>query len=228
MDLPTLAIGDLALRILLAAALGGLIGLERELSDQPAGLRTHLLVVLGSCLFTLVGAYGLEAFQGSSNAVNLDPTRIAAQVVSGIGFLGAGAILREGLNIRGLTTAATLWVVAAIGVASALGYWEGASITTATAILALVALKRVERMLLPRLRLGMHRFKMTMSAELKMSELIEAVESHGGRIHSLKIVTRESGERVLFGQVRLPREAAAPQVADTIASVPGVTEAEWD
>ncbi|MEA2434338.1 MAG: putative Mg2+ transporter-C (MgtC) family protein [Actinomycetota bacterium] len=227
MDIPTLTTAELVLRILVAAALGGVIGLERELSDQPAGLRTHILVVLGSCLFTLVGAYGLSAFAGNDQ-VNLDPTRVAAQVVSGIGFLGAGAILREGLNIRGLTTAATLWVTAAIGVAVGLGYWVGASVTTVTGIAALVGLKRVERMFLPKLRGGMHRFTITMAPELKLAQLAEAVEFHGGRVHSLKIITRESGERHLVGQVKLARETPAQVVADAISQVPGVTEAIWD
>jgi putative Mg2+ transporter-C (MgtC) family protein len=228
MDIPTLSTGELVLRIVAAAALGGVIGLERELSDQPAGLRTHILVVLGSCLFTLVGAYGLEAFAGSGGRLSFDPTRVAAQVVTGIGFLGAGAILREGLNIRGLTTAAALWVTAAIGVAVALGYWVGAVASAATAILALVGLKRVERIFLPRLRRGLHRFTITMAPELNLAQLAEAVEMHGGRVHSLKIVTRESGERYLVGQVKLARDTPPELVADAISNVPGVMEAEWE
>ena len=88
---------------------------ERELREREAGLRTHLLVSLGSALFTIVSAYGFHAFLASGQSVvRADPTRIAAQIVTGIGFLGAGAIIRQGLSIRGLTTAATLWVVAAV------------------------------------------------------------------------------------------------------------------
>ncbi|MDQ3962706.1 MAG: MgtC/SapB family protein, partial [Actinomycetota bacterium] len=120
MDLPTISTGDLVLRLVVAALLGGAIGFEREMSEQPAGLRTNLLVSLGACLFTVVGAYGLEGFSGQAS-INFDPTRIAAQVVTGIGFLGAGAILREGMNVRGLTTAAALWVTAAVGLAVGLG-----------------------------------------------------------------------------------------------------------
>ncbi len=99
-----------ALKLLVAGLLGGIIGWERERHDRPAGLRTHILVCMGSALFTLVSdAYGVR--------VQSDPSRISAQVVSGIGFLGAGTILREGQVIRGLTTAASLWIVAAIGMA---------------------------------------------------------------------------------------------------------------
>ncbi|MGH2677187.1 MAG: MgtC/SapB family protein, partial [Actinomycetota bacterium] len=111
---------ELALRLLGAALLGGVIGLEREVRDQPAGFRTHMLVALGSCLFTLISAYGFGAFQGDPG-VPYDPTRIAAQIVTGIGFLGAGAIIRSGMSVRGLTTAASLWVVAAIGMAVGAG-----------------------------------------------------------------------------------------------------------
>ncbi len=114
----TLSGWELALRVAVAAALGGLIGFERELGDQPAGFRTHILVSLGSALFTLVGAYGATPFLGGNDVVRLDPTRVAAQIVTGIGFLGAGAILRHGFTVRGLTTAAALWVTAAIGMAA--------------------------------------------------------------------------------------------------------------
>jgi putative Mg2+ transporter-C (MgtC) family protein len=116
--IPTVGDWHVTLRLGLAAVLGGAIGVERELRDREAGIRTHLLVSLGSALFTLVSAYGFHEFLTSGDAVvRTDPTRIAAQIVTGIGFLGAGAIIREGLSVRGLTTAATLWVVAAIGMA---------------------------------------------------------------------------------------------------------------
>ena len=125
-------------RLSVAGALGATIGVERELRDREAGIRTHLLVSLGSALFTILSAYGFHEFLASgATVVRADPTRIAAQIVTGIGFLGAGAIIREGLSIRGLTTAATLWVVAAIGMASGAG-WYGAAV--ATTVLTLFAL----------------------------------------------------------------------------------------
>jgi putative Mg2+ transporter-C (MgtC) family protein len=141
--------GAVAVRILVAAGLGAAIGLERELRDQPAGLRTHMLVALGSCLFTLVSAYGFNAFttQPATLAVRADVTRVASQIVVGIGFLGGGAILRHGGTIRGLTTAATLWVVAAIGLAAGVGFYSSALIVTAVAIIALEGLKPLERLL---------------------------------------------------------------------------------
>jgi putative Mg2+ transporter-C (MgtC) family protein len=141
-SLPTLEWDESLLRLALAAVLGGLIGVERELREREAGLRTHLLVALGSALFTIVGAYGFHEFLASGEAVvQADPTRIAAQIVTGIGFLGAGAIIREGLSVRGLTTAATLWVVAAIGMACGAGFYGPALITTLFTILALGPLR---------------------------------------------------------------------------------------
>ena len=139
---PTVTNWDGALRLGLAGILGGAIGVERELRDREAGIRTHLLVSLGSALFTLVSAYGFHEFLTSGDAVvRADPTRIAAQIVTGIGFLGAGAIIREGLSVRGLTTAATLWVVAAIGMACGAGWYGPALVTTLFTLLALGPLR---------------------------------------------------------------------------------------
>ena len=140
--IPTLGDGHVVLRLAVAAVLGGAIGVERELRDREAGIRTHLLVSLGSALFTIVSAYGFHDFLTSGdNVVRADPTRIAAQIVTGIGFLGAGAIIREGLSVRGLTTAATLWVVAAIGMACGAGWYWAALVTALLTILALGPLR---------------------------------------------------------------------------------------
>src|SRR3982750_701332 len=130
----SLAWPHVLLRLSVAAGLGGAIGLERELRERGAGLRTHLVVCVGSALFTLVSAYAFTA-------PRVDPTRIAAQIVSGIGFLGAGAIIRQGLSVRGLTTAATLWLVAAIGMASGAGYYDAAIIATLGALFTLGPLR---------------------------------------------------------------------------------------
>src|SRR5688500_19866509 len=122
---------DVLIRIAVAAALTGAIGMEREWRERAAGLRTHMLVGVGSALFTIVSAYAWSDFVfDRTQGTVFDPTRIAAQIVTGIGFLGAGAIIRQGLSIRGLTTAAGLWVVAAIGMAAGAGYYSAALIAT--------------------------------------------------------------------------------------------------
>jgi putative Mg2+ transporter-C (MgtC) family protein len=126
---------DLSVRLIVAAALGLAVGFEREIHGHPAGLRTHMLVASGSALFTVLSAYG---FAGEPNAaVTVDPTRIAAQIVSGIGFLGAGAILKDGIVIRGLTTAASLWATAAVGMAAGTGEYIIGGVATATILVSL-------------------------------------------------------------------------------------------
>ena len=127
---------QLAGRLAAGLVLGAVIGLERELHRQPAGFRTHSLVALGAALFTIVSAYG---FAGDG----VDPTRIAAQIVSGIGFIGAGTILQHRGNIRGLTTAASLWSVAAIGMAAGAGLLVMAVIGTVLILVVLALLDRV-------------------------------------------------------------------------------------
>lgn len=128
---------DLALRLTVGLVLGAIIGLEREFHRQPAGFRTHSLVSLGAALFTVVSAYG---FTGEL----VDPTRIAAQIVSGIGFIGAGTILQYRGNIRGLTTAASLWSVAAIGTAAGAGLCVVAGVGTLLILVVLSVLDRIE------------------------------------------------------------------------------------
>lgn len=133
------------LRLALAAILGAIVGLERERKDEPAGMRTHMMVCVGSALTIIVSSFGFSDILGTPNVV-LDPSRIAAQVISGIGFLGAGIIifLRPGF-IRGLTTASGLWTVAAIGLAAGAGMYFAAVIATAIAIIILLLLKPFEK-----------------------------------------------------------------------------------
>ncbi|HEX5148584.1 MAG TPA: MgtC/SapB family protein [Candidatus Limnocylindrales bacterium] len=136
---------ELALRLIVAAVLGAAIGLEREYHDHPAGMRTHLLVSVGSATFTVLS---IEAFKGPG----ADPARIAAQVVTGIGFLGAGAILKDRAGIRGLTTAASLWAVAAVGMAAGAAAWGVAIAATLIVLVSLWPLHEIERRIVDRRR----------------------------------------------------------------------------
>jgi putative Mg2+ transporter-C (MgtC) family protein len=129
---------DLSVRLIVAAALGLAVGFEREIHGHPAGLRTHMLVASGSALFTVLSAYGFRDIVGySGETAPIDPTRIAAQIVSGIGFLGAGAILKDGIVIRGLTTAASLWATSAVGMAAGAGEYVIAAVATGTILVSL-------------------------------------------------------------------------------------------
>ncbi len=134
-----LSLPIITLRLILSVILGGLIGLERESHGRPAGFRTHTLVCLGSTLVMIISAYGMQSISTS-----YDPGRIAAQVISGIGFLGAGTIMREGVNVRGLTTAASLWAVAGIGLAVGIGMNYTAIIASVLIVLVLTYLNRFE------------------------------------------------------------------------------------
>ncbi len=129
-------IWTMVIRLLMATALGALIGVEREYHAKEAGVRTHLLVAVGSCLFMILSAYGFDAFLDQDH-VSFDPSRIAAQVVTGIGFLGAGTIILQKQVVRGLTTAAGVWVTAAIGLACGIGMYLIAAVTTVIVIASL-------------------------------------------------------------------------------------------
>jgi putative Mg2+ transporter-C (MgtC) family protein len=136
-ELPDL---ELARRLLLAAALGGVIGIEREMRQKNAGLRTNMLIALGAALFTVMS---IEL----SDAAGADPTRVASQIVTGVGFLGAGAILRRDGGVHGLTTAATIWVNAAVGVAAGGGEYHLAVVGTAVTLIVLLVLWPLEKMI---------------------------------------------------------------------------------
>jgi putative Mg2+ transporter-C (MgtC) family protein len=160
----TIPYWEVALRLVLTVVLCGAIGFEREVRDQPAGFRTHILLGLGATLFTLVSAYGFEPFTRAalgSGGLQFDPTRISAQIVTGVGFLGAGAIIRRGGDVRGLTTAASLWATAAIGMAVGAGYLFGAAATTVLAMATLYFLRSFRSSVIYPLRLD--------SAELEIS-----------------------------------------------------------
>ena len=129
-------------RLLLVAALAGVIGFERERHGRAAGFRTHILVGVGSCLVMLTGLHLVDTM---AQRVQLDPTRMTAQVVSGIGFLGAGTILRSRASVRGLTTAASLWAVGGIGLAAGAGFTWGAVAGTLVILIALFGFSRLER-----------------------------------------------------------------------------------
>lgn len=140
---------QIILRLILSVILSGIIGFERQIHHKAAGLRTHILVSMGSCLIMLTSLYVFDIY---GNKAPLDPSRIAAGVITGIGFLGAGAIIRERTEIRGLTTAACLWVVSGIGLAVGCGFYVASLVTTILAVLVLFFLRYVEKVALNQAR----------------------------------------------------------------------------
>ena len=226
--MPELSWVDVAFRLFAAAALGGAIGLEREVREREAGLRTHLLVSVGAALFTLVSAYGWSDFTFSARSgVTFDPTRIAAQIVTGIGFLGAGAIIRQGLSVRGLTTAATLWLSAAIGMASGAGYWEAAVIATVGAIITLWPLRIVAHRAMKYLRPGdEQRLVVGLDGGGGASPVLAALEGLGGRVSQFQLSDTRDG-RELVATVDFPTRVEASKVAQQLAEVEHVTAVSW-
>jgi putative Mg2+ transporter-C (MgtC) family protein len=221
-------LAELLLRVGLAALLGGAIGLERELRDREAGLRTHLLVAVGSALFTMVSAYAWTDWSFSNrDGIVFDPTRIAAQIVTGVGFLGAGAIIRQGLSVRGLTTAATLWVVAAIGMASGVGYYEAAVATTALVLLSLWPLRIVAYRMSLRFRPDEGQLAVELGQGASAVGVLEAMESSGARVHSMAF--EDEGEiRRLDVRATLAPGRTAAALIDALTRSEGVRGARWN
>jgi len=215
---------EVLLRLAVAAGLGGAVGLERELRERQAGLRTHLLVSVGSALFALVSAYGYrDVLRGAG--YRIDPTRIAAQIVSGIGFLGAGAIVRQGLSVRGLTTAATLWLVAAIGLAAGAGYYSGAVIATGLVIFALWPLRVVAKGLLERYHGEERRLLVDLRPGEGTAQVLQALESLGVGIAGFALED-EHGRRRIAVDVDVPHEAR-PHVVSRLSALDQVLGARW-
>ena len=195
--LPELSWADVLVRLVVAGILGGAIGAERELREHDAGLRTHTLVAVGSALFTIVSAYAWTDFNFSArNGITYDPTRIAAQIVTGIGFLGAGAIIRQGLSVRGLTTAASLWVVAAIGMASGAGYYSGAVVTTVVVLVSLWPLRILASRIFEHVRPGDLRLEVELRANESPSVLLEPLEQRGVAVRAFEVEDSRDRRRV--------------------------------
>jgi len=213
-SVPTLGWDDNLFRLALAAVLGGAIGFEREYREREAGLRTHLLVCVGSALFTIISAYGFHDFLTSGDqVVRADPTRIAAQIVTGIGFLGAGAIIRQGLSIRGLTTAATLWVAAAIGMAAGAGYYPGAIIGTVITLIALWPLRVGAYQVFERIRPEERSIVVDLRPDTKMTQLLEALEREKARIEHFQLED-ERDRRIVTLTLGSPSDSLVATLGD--------------
>ena len=164
---------DLFIRLFAAIVLGFLLGLERELTNKYAGLRTHILVCLGACIFTIISIYGFPTFVSGDNVIIEQATgirdsgRVAAQIVTGIGFIGAGTVLRNGPMVIGLTTAATLWISAAIGMTCGVGMFDIAIISTILSVAVLTLIRAFERKILPASIKRTKRFKVTIYCDEK-------------------------------------------------------------
>ena len=202
------------LRLLVALILGAVVGLERERQERAAGLRTVTMVSLGSCLFTIVGAYGFP---------NTDPSRVAAQIVTGIGFLGAGAIIRQGLSVRGLTTAATIWAVAAIGMASGTAQYFIACFTTLLILSVLMVLKPIEKRFFKRPNEALVSLILP-RAEGEIERVRAALRPIGAFPMSLRIHELNETDDRLEIDVGLPAERTTSELLRQLRSIEGAKQ----
>lgn len=219
---------ELAARLGLALVLCGAIGLEREIRGQVAGLRTHVLVGMGAALFTLISAYGLSAFVQGNEAggfvTTVDPTRIAAQIVAGIGFLGAGAIIRQGFTVRGLTTAAALWIVAAIGMAAGAGYYLGALLTTGGVLLALVGLRKARPAISSALRSDVYYLDLTLAKTQRLHLALAVLARNEISVDSISS-EREGDKQHVRLELRVAEREQLDAAIHELADIDGVDQA---
>jgi len=222
--LPDLSTTEALLRLLIAAGLGGAIGLERELRDHEAGFRTHLIVSLGACVFTLVSAYAWTDWTFSTaSGVVFDPTRIAAQIVTGIGFLGAGAIIVRGISVRGLTTAATLWVVAAIGMAAGTGYYTVAIGAAVLVLVSLGPLKLVSSRFVSRVRPEEAELGIRLAPDGEATRVLDLIEELGARVAHVEF----GDDRTLDVVLRASRRSESARVAEQVNELDDVERVQW-
>lgn len=214
---------DVFIRLVVALLLGGLIGYERQACNKSAGLRTHVLVCIGSCLIMVLSINIYHTVQGLTNA---DPTRLAAQVVSGIGFLGAGTIMKEGATIKGLTTAASLWVVSGVGLAVGSGYYFSALFATVLVFLTLTMLQRFEK---------------AVHIDGVMMVSIDAIDqpgqigkicgyfgSSGISIQDIRIEEESNQHLLLSIALRLPEEANTNGMTSSLMMIDGIYSVKWN
>jgi putative Mg2+ transporter-C (MgtC) family protein len=201
-------------RLVLAAGLGALVGQERERRDQPAGLRTHLLVSAGACVFTLVSV----VVAGDT----YDPGRIAAQIITGIGFLGAGTIIHHGASVRGLTTAASIWATAGVGMAAGVGWWQAGLAATLLLYLSLTCLKAAERRLFPQIELVCLEVELDPS-KVSLAEMREQVIPRDREPVFREVRTAADRESTIatieLGEVSLRQ---ATETIEQLSAIPGV------
>ncbi|MFD1363496.1 MgtC/SapB family protein [Lentibacillus salinarum] len=213
-------------RILIALILSGLIGFERELKNHSAGFRTHILVGVGACLMMLLSLYGFEIFIGAYDNIRFDPARIPSYVISGIGFLGAGTIIVNGMTIRGLTTAASIWTVAGLGLVVGAGMYGAAVFTTLIILLSLVFLNNFEKLF----RKGrLHLIEITALPGLQINQVISILESHSIAIRQVEIERIDVGVRKII--VKIEPDKYLDQLAlfediSKIENVKTITEQE--
>ncbi|WP_010652146.1 MgtC/SapB family protein [Oceanobacillus massiliensis] len=186
----------IVIRLFVALILSGLIGFEREVNNHSAGFRTHILVGVGSCLMMVLSLFGFITFNEVHDNVQFDPARIPSYVISGIGFLGAGTIIVYGGTVRGLTTAASIWAVAGVGLVVGAGMYSVAIVTTLIILVSLIFLNHIENFF-PKSN-SKNFMEIVVEENFKMSQVVEIIENHHLTIKSIEIIRQEGSLRKMF------------------------------
>lgn len=212
---------EILVRLVVAAVCGSVIGYQREITERPAGFRTHVLVCIGSALIMMVSIYPF------GDASRVDPTRIAAQVVTGIGFLGAGTIIRQGSIVRGLTTAASLWTIAGVGLAVGAGFYSAALLTTALVFVVLSGFKIIETRLIG-----------TKGAQVLLVRIEDKPGMLGGigsalgemsvNIKNIEMAQEEGRIAQIRLALEIPKSVSMTTIIERLVSIEGLKTAEWE
>lgn len=208
---------EILVRLLLAGILGGIVGYEREHTHRPAGFRTHILVCVGAALVMITSEFIFERYHMVTNA---DPARLGAQVISGIGFLGAGTIIRDGFNVKGLTTAASLWAVSCVGIAVGIGFYAGAILATVLIFVTLIVLKKME-LIFP--KKGCKTIFVESENKQGQIGLISSVfTKYGIEIKNIEFVNSEKEGLVVKLTVKAPDSTAGIGIISDMQELPGI------
>jgi putative Mg2+ transporter-C (MgtC) family protein len=216
--------GQVLVHLLVALAAGGAIGMERSYHGRPAGFRTHALVCLASSLLMLVTVYQAEWFPAVEATVRVDPTRMAQGIMTGIGFLGAGVIFKEGITVRGLTTAASIWITAAIGVLAGTGQWLPVLYATILTLGVLSAFRWIETRM-PALKFANHRVRFDRGHALGEEAMRELLAANGFQLFGLSYALTEEGKAFEYRMtIRTRDERNFARLARALEALPSVRE----
>jgi len=217
---------EIAFRLLIAVGFGGLVGLERSYHGRPAGFRTHTLVCLGSALLMLVTVYEGQWFVSHGmERVSIDPTRMAQGIMTGIGFLGAGVIMKEGINVRGLTTSASIWVTAAIGILVGIGFYFPAGLATSLVLGVLSAFRWLENIVIPSQQYAHFMVKFdrdSVMPELKLRKLVNELSFSVANINYRLVGDGQHFEYRMM--LRTPQPETIRHLSEVLVGLPTVLE----
>lgn len=212
----------IAVRLLVALVLSGIIGFERELNNHSAGFRTHILVGVGSCLMMVLSLFGFHGFMDQYENIRFDPARLPSYVISGIGFLGAGTIIVYGGTIRGLTTAASIWTVAGIGLIVGAGMFDAAILATLIILISLVLLNNIER-LFPRTR-AVNTLIINTVHGVEFTEIVKKIESFEVPIKNMEIIKTKNNKYRIRIQLIVSNKEVTRELYKEIIKIEGVEE----